>query len=242
MLTTFCHGKVFGERTGTGPPQVLALHGWRNDHTDLSKVTEGFNVIALDLAGHGATPPPPTAWGAHQYAMSIESILDEFDTPPVVFAHSFGGRVAVCLAAAYPERIHSLVLTGVPLLRKPSTAKVPLAFRLAKWANKVGVVSDEKMEAERRKRGSEDYRASTGVMRDTFVKLVNEDYREQLAAIQCPVELVWGEKETEAGLWQAKGATEILRNAKLTVVPNGTHWITKTDPQPLRDAIERNLT
>ena len=45
--------------------------------------------------------------------------------PPVVVGHSFGGRIAVCLAALYPDRVGSLVLTGVPLVKQtPSPATI----------------------------------------------------------------------------------------------------------------------
>jgi pimeloyl-ACP methyl ester carboxylesterase len=241
VLSAFCDGTVFGERLGSNAPQVLALHGWRKDHTDLSEVVTGFDAIALDLAGHGATPEPPVGWGSDDYARSIEKLLDEFPTPPVVFGHSFGGRVAIHLAAAHPDRIRALVLTGTPMLRKPSSKKPALAFRLAKWAYRMHLLSDSQMEAQRRRRGSADYRAAQGVMRDTFVKLVNESYEPQLRAITCPVELVWGEKDTEAGLWQAQEANEMLKNGKLTVVPGGSHWLTHDNPQVLREAIERSL-
>ena len=48
------------------------------------------------------------------------------------------------------------------------------------------------MEEQRRKHGSADYRDAEGVMRDTLVRLVNEDYRDLLPGISAPVELVWG--------------------------------------------------
>ena len=99
MLSAFCDGKVFGERTGSGSPKVLALHGWRKDHADLRQAVEGFDAITLDMPGFGASPEPDSVWGAADYAAAIVPVLDEFDSPPVVFAHSFGGRVAVHLAA-----------------------------------------------------------------------------------------------------------------------------------------------
>lgn len=241
MLSAFCDGQVFGERTGTSAPQVLALHGWRKDHTDLARVVEGFNALTLDLPGFGTSPAPSSVWGGADYASGLESILNEFESPPVVFGHSFGGRVAVNMAALYPERVRAVVLAGVPLIRKSGTKRPPVAYRAAKLANRVGLLSDQRMEAERRKRGSADYNAATGIVRDIFVKVVNESYEQQLRSIVCPAELVWGENDTEASLRQAEQALEILTNAKLTVVPGGSHWIVNTDPQPIRDAITRSL-
>ncbi len=52
-----------------------------------------------------------------------------------------------------------------------------------------------RMERARRRHGSADYLAAQGVMRDVLVRLVNERYEDTLAAVQCPVELVWGDDD-----------------------------------------------
>jgi pimeloyl-ACP methyl ester carboxylesterase len=240
MLSAFAGGRLFGQRTGSGEPRVLALHGWRGSHHQMAKVIDGSSAIALDLPGFGSSPEPDAVWGAADYADFIGPVLDQFERPPVVVGYSFGGRVAVNLAAAHPDRVAGLVLTGVPLVRRRPTRKSPLAFRIAKRLNKLGVLSDERMEAERRKRGSADYRSAQGLMRDVFVKLVNESYDQQLAEIACPVELVWGDVDTEAPLQNAEDASQILRDARLTVVPGATHWsIIDADAGAVRDAITR---
>ena len=49
-------------------------------------------------------------------------MLDDLAPGAVVLGHSFGGRVAVHLAPARPDRVGALVLTGVPLVRNPAGA------------------------------------------------------------------------------------------------------------------------
>lgn len=242
MLSAFAGGRLFGERSLSEPPRILALHGWRGDHAQIARVIDGFPAISIDLPGFGKTPRPNDVWGAAQYAEAVAPVLDEFAEPPVVVGYSFGGRVAVNLAALHPQSVRSLVLVGVPLIRRPSRNKPPIAFRAAKLAHRVGLISDSRMEAERRKRGSADYRAATGIMRDIFVKVVNESYAQQLAAISCPVELVWGEADTEAPLRHAHDALEILQKASLTTVPGATHWSIVEQPEAVRAAMQRCLS
>lgn len=239
MLSAFADGTLFGERTGNDPVRVVALHGWRRTHVDFAHVLTGFDAVALDLPGFGASPEPTTVWGAHDYAAAVIKMLEALPEPVVIVGHSHGGRVALCIAADRPDLVKALVLTGVPLIRKPSTGKPPLRFRLAKFANNIGLLSDEKMEAERRKRGSADYRAATGIMRDTFVKLVNESYEGEMAKVKCPVEMVWGEADTAAPLAQAKEATGIFPTNSLVVVPGGTHFLPTENPEVLREAIRK---
>src|ERR1700728_2913871 len=141
MLRSFAGGDLFGEIWGQPPARVLALHGWRRTHGDfLGVLGSGSSMgpsasIALDLPGFGASPPPPEAWGSAEYARLVARVLQEGGpgapaAPVVVLGHSFGGRVAVHLAASHPELVHALVLTGAPIpLRDGSTRKSPAPFR-----------------------------------------------------------------------------------------------------------------
>ena len=249
MLKSFAGGAMFGDSVGTGAPRVLALHGWRRERGDFRRVLDGLDAVALDLPGFGASPPPPEAWGSAQYAAGVAPVLEEMrDGPPVVLGHSFGGRVAVHLAAEWPDRVGALVLTGVPLLRPASAAagagrKPPLAFRAARALHRRGLFPDDRMEALRKRHGSADYRAASGVMRDVLVRVVNETYEDQLRAVRCPVELVWGDDDTAAPLEVAERAGELLGDlATLTVVAGAGHLTPTAAPDALRDALERRLS
>lgn len=221
-LTALLGGAVLAERSGDAP-RVLALHGWGRTRADWQPVLQGVDALAVDLPGFGASPPPTEPWGSRQYAELLAPLLA--DGGWTVVGHSFGGRVAVQLAAGWTDRIDRLVLTGVPLLRRTTGGKPPFSFRLAKRLHAMGLVSDARMEAERRKRGSADYRAATGVMRDTLVRLVNEDYRDLLPAIDVPVELVWGAGDTAAPLEMAREAAGLLPQATLTVSDTSAHLL-----------------
>ncbi|MGH9150487.1 MAG: alpha/beta fold hydrolase, partial [Acidimicrobiales bacterium] len=130
MLKAFASGQLFGASLGAARPRVLGLHGWGRDHSDLLGALGGFDAMAVDLPGFGATPAPRDGWGAAAYAAAVEPVLDEMAGPAVVVGHSFGGRVAVHLAAAHPDRVGAVVLAGVPLLRLPGPRRrPPLAFR-----------------------------------------------------------------------------------------------------------------
>ena len=240
MLQAFASGRLFGTAHGTGTPWVLALHGWRRDHRDFAATLEGLDALAVDLPGFGATPEPDSVWGAADYAAAVAPLLDELRQPVVLLGHSFGGRVAAHLAAARPDAVGAVVFTGVPLIRRAGTGKPALSFRVARALNKRGLVSDARMDALREQHGSEDYRAAKGVMRDVFVRVVNESYEEQLRAITCPVELVWGEDDTAAPIAVAEEAAGIVADATLTRLPGAGHLTPLTAPDALRAAVERH--
>jgi pimeloyl-ACP methyl ester carboxylesterase len=220
---------------------VLALHGWRRERGDFRNVLEGLDAVAIDLPGFGASPPPPEAWGASDYAARVATVLREMADPVVVVGHSFGGRVAVHLAASHPARVAGVVLAGVPLLRLTKPPGPSMRYRIARQLHQWGVITDARMEARRHRSGSNDYRAATGVMRDVFVHLVNETYEDELREITCPVELVWGSDDTAAPVAVAERAVELLAHPALTVLPGAGHLTPLTAPGELRAAIDRLL-
>lgn len=242
MLTTLLGGRAFAERFGQEPAAVVALHGWGRTRQDWQATLDGFDALALDLPGFGATPAPETGWSTAEYAAWVGEILADLDRP-VLVGHSFGGRIAVQVAAASPELVRGLVLTGVPLLRPKTRSRPPLGFRVVRALHRAGLVGDQRMEALRRKRGSADYNAAQGVMREVLVKAVNEDYTDELDAIRVhrvPVAMVWGEHDTAATVETARLAQELLGDsAELVVVPGSAHLLDPPLVEEIRAAIER---
>jgi pimeloyl-ACP methyl ester carboxylesterase len=249
VLKSFAGGTLFGEAWGDGPPTVLALHGWRRTHLDFAPVVQAastlprgpLRAVAPDLAGFGATPPPPEAWGSEQYARHLLPLFDESGVLAeriVLVGHSFGGRVAVHLAPLVPDRVERLVLSGVPLLDREGRRSRPApSFRLARRLHRLGLLGDERMEALRRRHGSPDYRAAEGVMRGVFVRLLSEQYRDQMASIRCPVDLVWGERDTEAPLEMAVRAQPLFPSARMVTLPGVGHLTPTEAPQALAEVV-----
>lgn len=242
-LRSFSDGALFAESFGDRPKTVLALHGWGRRGADFKKSLAEIPTLAPDLPGFGATPPPSDVIGAHGYAESVRPLLAEFDTPPVVVGHSFGGRLAVCLAAEEPERIGPLVLTGAPLLRLQAAQNPSFSYRLLRSLHRIGVIGDERMEEIRSRRGSADYRAAEGVMRAILVRVVNESYEDELGRVRSPVTLLWGAEDREVPVDVARAAAEALAGSKVTleVLEGIGHHVPVEAPDELRRAVESAL-
>jgi pimeloyl-ACP methyl ester carboxylesterase len=243
MLRAFADGALFGSVTGTGTPRVLALHGWGHTQRDFDAVLAPageppLNAIALDLPGFGASPPPPSPWGAAQYAEAIGPVLSAMETPVVLLGHSFGGRVALHLAVQRPEAVHALVLTGAPVLHPLGRkVKVAPAYALVRRLHRWGLVPESRMEAARQRYGSADYRAAQGVMRQVHVRAVNETDEAQLDAVACPVQLIWGGDDTAAPPEVAERALSRLAHGDLVIHPGVGHLTPTLIPGVLRAAV-----
>ncbi len=232
---------LFGERFGPAAP-VLALHGWGRSRRDWAGVLSSIGGLALDLPGFGASPPPVEAMGAAGYAAAVEPVLDALGGPVVVVGHSFGGRVAVHLAVRRPQAVTGLVLVGVPLVRLPGAKpRVSLRYRAVRAASRLHLVPEATLEQARRRHGSADYRAAAGVMRDVLVRVVGESYEEQLAALACPVRLVWGEGDRVVPPTVAERALALLAAGTLTVLPGVGHDVPAQAPACLVAAVRELL-
>jgi pimeloyl-ACP methyl ester carboxylesterase len=243
MLRAFADGQLFGEVLGELPARVIGLHGWRRDRHDLEPVLRGLDAVSLDLPGFGASPIPPAAWGAQDYSDLVNAALPDIASQPVIaVAHSFGGRVAVCAAAARPDLYAGLVLTGVPLLRRTGAVKVPRQLRIARRLHKWHLVSAARVEELREKFGSDDYKNATGVMRDVFVRLVNESYDAELAQLTCPVRMVWGADDTAAPAAMAAEARARCKDATLDVLPGVGHEVPRQATERLRATVDALVT
>jgi pimeloyl-ACP methyl ester carboxylesterase len=148
----------------------------------------------------------------------------------------------VCLATSNRGDVGDLVLTGVPLLRHGSARRPSLLYRAMRGLNGLGLISDDRLEAEKRKRGSADYQAATGVMRDILVKVVNEEYPDQLAALSNEVHMIWGSADAEVPVDVARRALEIIGHGDLEVIEGVGHHLPLQAPGRLRSVVETLLT
>lgn len=249
MLRAFDAGRIYGHFQPGGGPLCVLLHGWERDSSDLAPLgsmleERGLATLRLDLPGFGASPAPESPWGTAEYAGAVRRVLVEVAGIPgepgaVVVGHSFGGRVAIHLSAMVPPPVSAAVVTGVPLFRpQGGSTTPPFAYRVARWASRRGLISQTRMEAVRRRYGSSDYQRATGIMREIFVKVVNEDYGEQLSAIRIPFELVWGSADTAAPVDQARRAASMVPGARLTVLDGQDHFGPVSRPAALASAVE----
>ncbi len=236
-------------RVGAGTP-VLLLHGWSSSLDALKPLaldlSKGFDVIALDLPGHGESSPPEGVWGVSGFVDLVEDLLDHLALPRVdIVAHSFGARVAAKLAAAKPEKVGRLVLMGAAGLRRrrsPRLRAKTLVLKLAKWlAPLAGSAGRRWKHRLVEKVASRDYLAA-GELRPTFVKVIQEDLSSSYAAIRSETLLIWGENDLETPLDLARRMNQLVARSKLFVVKGAGHFVFVDQFQQVRLATRRFLT
>jgi len=74
------------------------------------------------------------------------------------------------------------------------------------------------------KSGSADYRAASPMMRQTMVRVVNEDLTHIFPKVFAPTLLIWGENDTATPLEDARTIENLIPDAGLCVIKGTGHY------------------
>ena len=217
------------ERYGEKGRPVLLLHGWGQNCEMMAFIGEflksHFIVYNFDLPGFGESDDPPETWGTEDYCLFLHRFCEEEDIEdPIIIGHSFGCRIALRYAYLYPVR--KMVLTGAAGLRDKRGLDWYLRTYTYKAGKKLITIGPLKQYREKlaNKAGSEDYRNATGIMRSTFVKVVNDDVRDLLPSIKTETLLVFGEKDEATPVEKGKEMEKLMGNATLVTFAGDDHY------------------
>jgi len=113
---------------------IVFVHGAGLDHSWWGLQSRyfgyhGFNVLALDLPGHGRSEGPPLG-SIREMADWVGGVLAEQNIRSAsIVGHSMGALVAIELAARHPERVEKIALIGIAYPMKVSDAFLDAARR-----------------------------------------------------------------------------------------------------------------
>ena len=210
---------------------VVLMHGWGQNKEMMIHIfdhlKDRFHVISIDFPGFGESDDPDEAWGVIEYETYFAKFCDKLGLHNMILiGHSFGCRVAIRYAADYSQNVKKMCLTGAAGIRPKHGLDWQIrtkTYKAGKWLLKV-TGQNEKLEELQKNAGSEDYRNAKGIMKPTFVKVVNDDVSPVLSSVVCPVLLVWGDQDTAAPLWMGQQMEKEMKDAGLAIFEGDDHW------------------
>ena len=221
--------KLHYEKYGDKGRPVILLHGWGQNTEMMAFIGEflksHFTVYNIDFPGFGLSDEPKEAWGSEDYSEFLKKFANEFGIEdPIIIAHSFGCRVALQYAYRYP--VHKMVLTGAAGVRDDRGIDYYAKVYGYKLGKKILSLKPFEKYKDRfiKNAGSEDYRNSSGVMRSTFVKVVNEDLKPLLKDIKTETLLVFGSNDEATPVEKGKIMEKLMPDATLVVFENDDHY------------------
>ncbi|MDX2217769.1 MAG: alpha/beta hydrolase [Burkholderiales bacterium] len=112
-----CYAYTGGKPYDAGNPALVFIHGAANDHSVWHLQSRyfahhGWNVLAIDLPGHGRSAGQPRA-SIREYSQWLIAFLDNANIRrAALVGHSMGSLIALDTALVAPDRVTSMVLIG----------------------------------------------------------------------------------------------------------------------------------
>jgi pimeloyl-ACP methyl ester carboxylesterase len=220
---------------GEGPLVVL-LHGWGSNielfQPTVDLLKNNYKVVTMDMPGFGQSEEPDEPWDVDRYVDFLLAFLEPYHPDKVILlGHSFGGRVIIKLCARdLPFKVEKVILVdsaGVLPVKSPWEKFKQKLIRLTKWFFQLKLVQKlfpHLLETLRRSSGSADYNAASPLMRQTLVKVVNEDLCDLMPHIVCPTLLIWGTADTATPFSDAVKMNELMPESAIVRLEGAGHY------------------
>lgn len=234
-----------------GKPALVLLHGFTSSLESWDGLTSGlkrdYQIVRLDLPGHGLTGPDPMGrYGHSDFVSTVRDFLGELGIKnPVLIGNSMGGNTAWRYAAQYPEDVSGLVLidaSGFPLngLSDEPLALPPMLESYFLKPTKLAVnygLKNQYADAGKIPNGRAD--KILEMMEcpgngDAFVNIFKvftlPDPTEKLSKITAPTLIIWGEKDGVVPAEHGKMFHSAIPNSKLSIIENSGHVSHEENP------------
>ena len=233
---------------------VMFIHGASLDHTVWTLparyfVRHGYNVLSVDLPGHGLSEGKPLP-SINDCADWLVEVLDALNIEQTALVgHSMGSLIALQCAGNHADRIRSLALVGTAVPMPVTEQLLNSAFEndhaaiemLTEWGHSPGAHFG----------GNETpgmwmigglmrlfERGGKGVLFNDL-KACNDYSEGQMAAkkVRCPVRLILGEQDMLTPTRVALRLVDDMPHATIDILKRTGHTIMSEKPDRLLDSL-----
>lgn len=225
---------IYYEKYGHKEKNILILPGWGDTRKTfnylITKLQEDFTVYIIDYPGFGNSPFPNKDLTIYDYTNIIRDFMyDKKIINPIIIAHSFGGRIATLLTGYYKEEIDKLILIDTAGIKRKKKIKVFIKEKVYKLLKQIKKMLPKNLKEKYHKKllnifGSSDYKSLSLNMSKTFQNIIKEDLKDFLPYIEQETLILWGEKDKDTPLKDAKVIKKRIKNSALIIYPNATHF------------------
>jgi pimeloyl-ACP methyl ester carboxylesterase len=229
-------GEISYLEAGKGP-NLLFLHGAIATSEGyiplLTLLAQTYHVVAPIHPGHGPSFSIPKDWKLNDFIRFYQDFMIEVSfAPTIVIGHSFGGTLALLLAA-------SGIGGQVIVMDSPG---LPFQFELAQYVKAMVIEAKEVLE----KRPDLDKALETTKAAGTLFQTLAHhpdvlflftkegpkfNIHRELQRIAIPVAIFWGDRDHVVPLSIGTTMVQIIPHAKLTVFPGLGHNYSVTNPE-----------
>ena len=234
-------------------PTTLLMHGSGLSHIVWSLheqfyASQGFNVLSIDLPGHGNSDGPSLTSIDH-ISKWVKQLMEKLNIRKIsLVGHSQGSLVGINFASRYPDLIDKLVLVA-------GSYKMPVNQDLIDLAE----AGDEKAVLLMMKWGYEGSKAFIGgnpvkkiinssrEIREVLAVDLNacnnyKDGKESLKKINCPTLCIFGDLDKMVPLEVGNKMASMIKNSEKKIINNCGHMIIFEKAFEMRKTVKEFLT
>jgi pimeloyl-ACP methyl ester carboxylesterase len=238
------HGRIYltdHRREDASTPPLLLIHGAAATHLTWSIQIRKLNSIAVDLPGHGKSPPPSRT-SVPAYAEDMIALMNALKLESAIVAgQSMGGAIAQTLALNYAERVRGMILIGSGaklsvnprILEKMLTAQSEIGelFKDMHWGDN----ADPRL----RELGYQQFvKVPAEVAHGDYTACTRFDVRDRLSEIHVPTLVIGGTEDKMTPPRFAEYLAEHIPNAQLALIHGGGHHIVLEQPEAVATTIQ----
>jgi pimeloyl-ACP methyl ester carboxylesterase len=252
-LLTLGDIEIFYEVHGQGDPLVL-IHGLGSSSRDwepqIGDFKQNFQVITLDLRGHGSSGKPPGPYSMPLFARDTAFLLEELSAYPAnILGISLGGMVAFQLALDFPDLVKKLVIVNSVAELVPKNHRDVISY----W-QRLLIIRFFGMEKMGRVLANRFFtEPDQEALREVFIRRWSENhkpsYRAALKAAYgwsvvdrlgeiCVPTLVVGADGDYFPTEDKEAYTALIQGAKLVVFENTKHALPAEKPEEFNQVVE----
>lgn len=231
---------------------LVILPGWGGTKETwepfMERARQQYDVHCVELPCFGDEPCPHEIWGVEQYADFVADKIKKlritnYELRVTLLGHSFGGAVAVQLAADHPELVSKLILSGPAVIRPKFAFKRKVFGAVARIGNVVFSIPPLSLFKNVARRvlykaaDSPDYLNTSGIQREIYKKIIRQDLRHLFSRVQTPTLIVAGTKDTYVPSSYSAKVAQLIPKAELRSIEGGKHGLHIQDPRGLFEII-----
>lgn len=209
---------------------------------------ERFSVIRYDKRGHGLSDATPAPYSIRDHATDLAGVLEQLNvTQAILVGISVGGMIAIDFAAAWPEKVRSLVLCDT----------APVIGTAEMWNERINTLRQKGMDSLREvilsrwfspsfvvERPSE-YRGYANMLTRTPVEgytgtceaIRDADLTEAARNITVPTLVLCGEDDLATPPQLTKTICELIPQAEYQEIPGAAHLPCIERPEVMAEKI-----
>ncbi len=238
---------------GHGEPAVILIHGWCGNsdywHAQFDALKARYTVVAVDLAGHGASGANRTDWSTANYAADLASIARQLPESRIVLVgHSMGATVALAAAPRIGPRVIGIIAVdalrsvGMPPLSAGEIAAKVAPFRSDFVGATRALVTDMLFEKGAdpllvQKVAYDMSLRSPAVAVPTLEKLLGLDLAPLLANVRVPVYAI----NSDLAPTDAERIRKSLPDFTLDVLPHTGHFLMLEAPERFNPLLIKDI-